>query len=103
MVSVKNTSARLIVLFGVNCIPGQVTDLPVENNEEFKATIKGVEGLKVLKSSQVKGKAETKPEDLQPPENNNSGDDDLDEDETKSDNNENSNNENKPAGWNVSI
>lgn len=93
MVSVKNSSARLIVLFGVSCIPGQVTDLPVENNEEFKATIKGVEGLKVVKSSTTKTKAvevpELVPEDDEP-------EDDEPEDDSAS-------NENKPAGWNVSI
>lgn len=92
MVSVKNSSARLVVLFGVSCIPGQVTDLPVENNEEFKATIKGVEGLKVVKSSATKTKAVEVPE-LTLPE-----DENEDENEDAA-----SSSENKPSGWDVKI
>lgn len=100
MVSVKNTSARLIVLFGVNCIPGQVTALPdVENDEQFKATIKGVPGLKVVKTTAaVKSKVETKPEDE------NAGDENTDdENENTEDEDENPEPNQNSGQWNVQL
>ncbi len=93
MVSVKNNTARLIVLFGVNCIPGQVTDLPnQENNDEFKATVKGVEGLKIVKTTSTKAKKADEVEtDIEP-----ETDDELEDGNDSGD-------ASKPAGWNVNL